>query len=75
VLLWRFGRPALPVLLAAAALAAARVVVGVHYPADVLAGALLGTAVALAVCALAARPRVAALLTMRPWQRGRPRPA
>jgi undecaprenyl-diphosphatase len=74
VLLWRFGRAALPVLLAAAALAAARVLVGVHYPADVLAGALIGTAVALGICRLAARPRIAALLTMGPWQRRRPNP-
>jgi membrane-associated phospholipid phosphatase len=42
------------VLLAAAALAASRVLVSVHYPNDVLAGALLGTAAALLVCFIAA---------------------
>ncbi len=56
VLVLRLGRWALPVLLAAAALAVSRVLVGVHYPADVLAGALLGTAAAALVCMLAARP-------------------
>src|SRR4051812_6749928 len=75
VLLLRLGRWALPVLLAAVALAAARVFVGVHYPADVLAGAAIGSAAALGVCLLAARPRVAALLTMGAWRSGRPRPA
>lgn len=53
VLLLRLGRWALPVLLAAAALAVSRVLVGVHYPDDVLAGALLGTAAAILVCRLA----------------------
>ena len=55
VLLLRLGRWALPVLFAAAALAISRVLVGVHYPDDVLAGALLGTAAAVVVCLLAAR--------------------
>jgi undecaprenyl-diphosphatase len=55
VLLLRLGRWALPVLLAAAALAMSRVLVGVHYPDDVLAGALLGTAAAVLVCVVAAR--------------------
>jgi undecaprenyl-diphosphatase len=55
VLMLRFGRRALPALLAAAALAVARVLVGVHYPADVLAGALLGSAAAVIVCVLVAR--------------------
>jgi undecaprenyl-diphosphatase len=54
-LLLRLGRVALPVLLAAAALAVSRVLVGVHYPDDVLAGALLGTAAAMLVCLLATR--------------------
>src|SRR5436189_5764154 len=57
VLLVRFGGRALPVLLAAVALAASRVLIGLHYPADVLAGALIGTAAAPAVCALVVRIR------------------
>jgi undecaprenyl-diphosphatase len=70
VLVLRLGLRWLPVLIAAAALAVSRVLVGVHYPADVLAGALIGTAAAVAVCAaatrfgprlLAARPRRVAL--------------
>jgi undecaprenyl-diphosphatase len=65
VLVLRLGLRWLPVLVAAAALAVSRVLVGVHYPADVLAGAVLGTAAAVAVCVLAARfgPR---LLATRP---------
>jgi undecaprenyl-diphosphatase len=55
VLLLRLGRWAAPVLVAAAALAVSRVLVGVHYPDDVLAGALLGTAAAALVCVVAAR--------------------
>jgi undecaprenyl-diphosphatase len=55
VLLIRLGRWTSPILLAAAALAVSRVLVGVHYPDDVLAGALLGTAAAALVCALALR--------------------
>lgn len=42
-------------LVAAGLLAVSRVVIGVHYPADVLAGAALGSAVALALYAPAAR--------------------
>jgi undecaprenyl-diphosphatase len=57
VLLLRLGRRALPVLFAAAALATSRVLVGLHYPDDVLAGALLGTVAAVLVCLLAARVR------------------
>ena len=63
LVLW-LGLRWLPVVIAAAALCVSRVLVGVHYPADVLAGALLGTAAAFAVCALAARfgPRLLAAL-------------
>jgi undecaprenyl-diphosphatase len=55
VLVARLGRRAIPVLVAAAALAVSRVLVGVHYPSDVLAGALLGCAVAALICLIAAR--------------------
>src|SRR3954454_19188097 len=55
VLMARLGRRAIPVLIAAAVLAAARVLVGIHYPSDVLAGAVLGTAVAALICLIAAK--------------------
>lgn len=42
------GLPRAPVYAAATAMAASRVYVGVHYPSDVLAGAVLGTALASA---------------------------
>src|SRR4051794_36445464 len=62
VLIARLGRSAIPVLIAASALAIARVLVGVHYPSDVLAGAVLGTAVGALICLIAAkaahRPRL-----------------
>ena len=57
--------PALFVL--AAAVAYSRVYVGVHYPFDVVAGAVLGAAVALAFNALG--PRAGALLRAGPQRR------
>lgn len=44
----RAGLPAAPLYALAAGLAYSRLYLGVHYPSDVLAGALLGTALALA---------------------------
>ncbi len=53
LVLW-LGWPGVPVLVAAAALAVSRVLLGLHYPGDVLAGALIGTVAAIAVCGVAA---------------------
>ena len=48
---------AIPLFVLAAAIAWSRVYVGVHYPVDVLAGGVLGVAVAIALRRLAAAPR------------------
>ncbi len=53
VLAWSDRRVAVPVYLLAAAIAWSRVYVGVHYPLDILGGALLGLAVATALLRLA----------------------
>jgi undecaprenyl-diphosphatase len=50
VLVLRLGWPGVPVLVAALAIACSRVLLGLHYPGDVLAGALIGTLCAVALC-------------------------
>jgi membrane-associated phospholipid phosphatase len=54
------GRRALPVLLAAVLLAVARVLLGLHHPGDVLAGAALGLPVAIVVVRAFRHSRVTA---------------
>lgn len=67
VALMRFVPQATPVLLLlAAAVAFSRVYVGVHYPGDVIAGAVLGAVVAIAL----PRPAAALLRSVRARRRG-----
>jgi undecaprenyl-diphosphatase len=56
VLAWASPRLRVPALVLAAAIAWSRVYVGVHWPLDVLGGAVLGVLVATALLKLAASP-------------------
>jgi len=57
VLAWWDRRLAVPAFVLAAAIAWSRVYVGVHWPLDVLGGAVLGVLVATALLTLSAVPR------------------
>jgi undecaprenyl-diphosphatase len=57
VIAWASPRLRVPVFVLAAAIAWSRVYVGVHWPLDVLGGAVLGVLVATALLKLAANPR------------------
>jgi len=57
VLAWWDLRLAVPAFVLAAAIAWSRVYVGVHWPLDILGGAVLGVLVAIALLKLAAIPR------------------
>ena len=61
VLAWLWPRFAVPLFALAALIAFSRVYVGVHYPLDVLGGALLGLAVAVGIRATAPRWRAVGL--------------
>ena len=56
VLAWVFPRLRIPAFVLAAAIAWSRVYVGVHWPLDVLGGAILGVLVAITLLKLAASP-------------------
>jgi membrane-associated phospholipid phosphatase len=58
----RVGSPAAPLYALAVALSLSRVYLGVHYPSDVLAGALLGTALAGRLTRAAGEPLAAGAL-------------